>query len=91
MPPSTYNWRLCLPNTVQVVADFSLGTFDSDATGALSDGSEVGFQKEPQSAEAALRYYSQVYTNGTSCDLTDQLRQTEVRISAFDPRIVVSV
>ncbi|GAQ84749.1 protein OS-9 [Klebsormidium nitens] len=63
----------------KVVADFSLGTFDSDATAALSDGSEVGFQKEPQSAEAALRYYSQVYTNGTSCDLTDQLRQTEVR------------
>lgn len=64
------------------MADFSLGAFDSDATAELADGPQVGYQKEPQSSEAALRYYSQVYTNGTACDLTDQLRQTEVRFES---------
>eukprot|EP00271_Cylindrocystis_brebissonii_P013173 TRINITY_DN32793_c0_g1_i1.p1 TRINITY_DN32793_c0_g1~~TRINITY_DN32793_c0_g1_i1.p1 ORF type:complete len:391 (-),score=89.62 TRINITY_DN32793_c0_g1_i1:756-1928(-) len=65
----------------QVVAEFYLGLYDKEASEELYErhGGEAFLQKDPSTDTAAQRYHAHVYANGTECDLTGQLRQTEVR------------
>eukprot|EP00249_Psilotum_nudum_P010590 c22634_g1_i1 orf=174-1106(+) len=69
----------------KIVQEFILGVYDSEATAALHRNSpDVSLQKDPRSRSAAQRYHANLYTNGTTCDLTTEPRETEVRFVCAD-------
>eukprot|EP00238_Polyblepharides_amylifera_P005546 CAMPEP_0196583650 /NCGR_PEP_ID=MMETSP1081-20130531/44206_1 /TAXON_ID=36882 /ORGANISM="Pyramimonas amylifera, Strain CCMP720" /LENGTH=430 /DNA_ID=CAMNT_0041904599 /DNA_START=120 /DNA_END=1412 /DNA_ORIENTATION=+ len=84
-----WTYELCIDKHVRqfhqekdsVVSEFFLGHFDEAAT-ARHVGTNLGageYAEDTSSTGAIYRYHSHIYTNGTACDLTDKLRQTEVR------------
>ncbi|KAH7422209.1 hypothetical protein KP509_13G096800 [Ceratopteris richardii] len=69
----------------KLVQEFVLGTYDSDATADFHKNlSDVSLQKDHRSKNAAQRYHSHIYSNGTLCDLTNEPRETEVRFVCSD-------
>ncbi|XP_050213653.1 protein OS-9 homolog [Mercurialis annua] len=75
----------------KVVQEFILGVYDEEATTAFNQNlSDVSTLKDPRSKDASQRYHAHQYTNGTACDLTNQLRETEVRFVCSEPRAMIS-
>ncbi|KAF8033881.1 hypothetical protein BT93_C0223 [Corymbia citriodora subsp. variegata] len=75
----------------QVVQEFILGYYDSEATSAFNQNlSDVSTLKDPRSKDASQRYHAHQYTNGTTCDLTNQPRETEVRFVCSEPRAMIT-
>ncbi|KAL6974042.1 Protein OS-9, partial [Sarracenia purpurea var. burkii] len=75
----------------KVVQEFVLGVYDDEATSVYNQNlSDISTLKDPRSKDASQRYHAHQYTNGTICDLTDQLRETEVRFVCSEPRAIIS-
>ncbi|KAL6226226.1 hypothetical protein ACLB2K_000189 [Fragaria x ananassa] len=75
----------------KVVQEFVLGIYDAEATAAYNQNlSDISFLKDPRSKDAYQRYHPHQYTNGTTCDLTNQPRETEVRFVCSEPRAMIS-
>lgn len=75
----------------QVVQEFILGRYDSEATSAFNQNlSDVSTLKDPRSKDASQRYHAHLYTNGTTCDLTNEPRETEVRFVCSEPRAMIT-
>eukprot|EP00850_Spirogloea_muscicola_P024860 SM001647S02502 [mRNA] locus=s1647:248:1732:- [translate_table: standard] len=74
----------------QVMQEFMLGLYDDSLTAALHHQIPDTFlQKDISLHSAAQRYHAHVFVNGTQCDLTSNLRRTEVRFfceEAANPR-----
>ncbi|PNX96493.1 protein OS-9, partial [Trifolium pratense] len=74
-----------------VVQEFVLGVYDSEATAAFNQNlSDISTFKDPRSKDASQRYHAHQYTNGTTCDLTNKPRETEVRFVCSEPRAMIS-
>ncbi|KVI00512.1 Mannose-6-phosphate receptor binding domain-containing protein [Cynara cardunculus var. scolymus] len=70
---------------------FVLGEYDAEATAAYNQNlSDVSTLKDPRSKDASQRYHAHQYTNGTTCDLTNEPRETEVRFVCSEPRAMIS-
>eukprot|EP00218_Dolichomastix_sp_CCMP3274_P013920 CAMPEP_0170149818 /NCGR_PEP_ID=MMETSP0033_2-20121228/44262_1 /TAXON_ID=195969 /ORGANISM="Dolichomastix tenuilepis, Strain CCMP3274" /LENGTH=239 /DNA_ID=CAMNT_0010386803 /DNA_START=8 /DNA_END=724 /DNA_ORIENTATION=- len=66
----------------KVVSEYVLGQFSAEASRLQAELVGQEFTEEPSASGAPTRYHSQVYTNGTACDLAgDEPRQTEVRFA----------
>jgi hypothetical protein len=52
-----------------------LGYYDHDLEWPVAKGSE-----EREDPLQTLRHHKQFYTNGSKCDLTGDMRKTEVRV-----------
>ncbi|XP_031131498.1 protein OS-9 homolog [Ipomoea triloba] len=75
----------------KVVQEFVLGYYDSEATAASNENrSDISTLKDPRSKDASQRYHAHHYINGTTCDLTNQPRETEVRFVCSEPRAMIS-
>lgn len=75
----------------KVVQEFILGNYDSEATSAFNQNlSDVSTLKDPRSKDASQRYHAHQYTSGTTCDLTNQPRETEVRFVCSEPRAMIT-
>ncbi|XP_076900760.1 protein OS-9 homolog [Bidens hawaiensis] len=75
----------------KVVQEFILGEFDAEATAAYNRNlSNISTLKDPRSKDASQRYHAHKYTNGTTCDLTNEPRETEVRFVCSEPRAMIS-
>lgn len=75
----------------RVVQEFVLGEYDAEATAAYNQNlSDVSTLKDPRSKDASQRYHAHQYTNGTTCDLTNEPRETEVRFVCSEPRAMIS-
>lgn len=83
-----WSYELCYQKTLRqvhvedekVVQEFVLGQFDPEATSSYNEKhSDASLLKDPRSRDASQRYHAHQYTNGTTCDLTDVPRETEVR------------
>ncbi|KAL8223164.1 hypothetical protein R6Q57_020563 [Mikania cordata] len=75
----------------KVVQEFVLGKYDADATSAYNRNlSNISTLKDPRSKDASQRYHAHKYTNGTTCDLTNEPRETEVRFVCSEPRAMIS-
>nr|CAD1831832.1 unnamed protein product [Ananas comosus var. bracteatus] len=75
----------------EVVQEFVLGEFDPDGTAAHNQKDSDAFMlKDPRSRDASQRYHAHQYTNGTTCDLTDQPRETEVRFVCAESPVIIS-
>ncbi|XP_017983176.1 PREDICTED: protein OS-9 homolog isoform X2 [Theobroma cacao] len=75
----------------KVVQEFVLGVYDEEATAAFNQNlSDISTLKDPRSKDASQRYHAHQYTNGTTCDLTNQPRETEVRFVCSEPRAMIS-
>ncbi|KAK2450622.1 protein OS-9 protein [Trifolium repens] len=75
----------------KVVQEFVLGVYDPEATAAFNQNlSDISTFKDPRSKDASQRYHAHQYTNGTTCDLTNKPRETEVRFVCSEPRAMIS-
>ncbi|KAI4377318.1 hypothetical protein MLD38_014967 [Melastoma candidum] len=75
----------------KVVQEYILGYHDPEATLAYNENlSDISTLKDPRSKDASQRYHAHQYTNGTTCDLTNQPRETEVRFVCSEPRVMIS-
>ncbi|GAB4828209.1 Protein OS-9 [Ancistrocladus abbreviatus] len=75
----------------KTVQEFILGIYDAEATAAYHQNlSDISTLKDPRSKDASQRYHPHQYTNGTTCDLTNQPRETEVRFVCSEPRAMIS-
>ncbi|XP_061991136.1 protein OS-9 homolog isoform X1 [Rosa rugosa] len=75
----------------KVLQEFVLGVYDAEATAAFNQNlSDISLLKDPRSKDAYQRYHPHQYTNGTTCDLTNQPRETEVRFVCSEPRAMIS-
>ncbi|KAK3007649.1 hypothetical protein RJ639_013883 [Escallonia herrerae] len=75
----------------KVVQEFILGEYDVEATADFNQNlSDISILKDPRSKDASQRYHAHLYTNGTTCDLTNQPRETEVRFVCSEPRAMIS-
>ncbi|GMH04582.1 hypothetical protein Nepgr_006422 [Nepenthes gracilis] len=75
----------------EVVQEFILGLFDAEATAAYHQNlSDISTFKDPRSKDASQRYHAHIYSNGSTCDLTNQPRETEVRFVCSEPRAMIS-
>ncbi|KAK3001721.1 hypothetical protein RJ639_021779 [Escallonia herrerae] len=75
----------------KVVQEFILGEYDVEATADFNQNlSDISTLKDPRSKDASQRYHAHLYTNGTTCDLTNQPRETEVRFVCSEPRAMIS-
>lgn len=75
----------------KLVQEFILGVYDEEATTAYNQNlSDVSVVKDPRSRDASQRYHPHRYTNGTTCDLTNEPRETEVRFVCSEPRAMIS-
>lgn len=75
----------------KVVQEFVLGEYDPEATAAYNENlSDISTLKDPRSKDASQRYHAHQYTNGTTCDLTNKPRETEVRFVCSEPRAMIS-
>ncbi|CAH1449141.1 unnamed protein product [Lactuca virosa] len=75
----------------RVVQEFVLGEYDAEATAAYNRNlSDISTLKDPRSKDASQRYHAHQYTNGTTCDLTNEPRATEVRFVCSEPRAMIS-
>ncbi|KAL4564054.1 hypothetical protein LXL04_028104 [Taraxacum kok-saghyz] len=75
----------------QVIQEFVLGEYDAEATAAYNHNlSDISTLKDPRSKDASQRYHAHQYTNGTTCDLTNEPRETEVRFVCSEPRAMIS-
>ncbi|MFS7889370.1 putative mannose-6-phosphate receptor binding domain superfamily, glucosidase 2 subunit beta [Helianthus anomalus] len=75
----------------QAVQEFVLGGYDVEATNAYNRNlSDISTLKDPHSKDASQRYQAHQYTNGTTCDLTNEPRETEVRFVCSEPRAMIS-
>lgn len=75
----------------RVVQEFVLGEYDAEATAAYNRNlSDISTLKDPRSKDASQRYHAHQYTNGTTCDLTNEPRETEVRFVCSEPRAMIS-
>ncbi|KAL6274955.1 hypothetical protein ACE6H2_025647 [Prunus campanulata] len=75
----------------KVVQEFILGIYDAEATAAVNQNlSDISRLKDPRSKDAYQRYHAHQYTNGTTCDLTDQQRGTEVRFVCSEGRAMIN-
>jgi len=78
-----------------LMSEFFLGRFDKEAT--LKHHQTLGKDFEEEAvgdAGVPKRFHSQIYTNGTHCDLTQEKRSTEVQFSCSTEssnNIVVSI
>ncbi|CAM8942582.1 unnamed protein product [Rhodiola kirilowii] len=81
--------QLHLEDEKEVVQEYVLGVFDAEAT-ANQSGSDVSTFSDPQSNDATQRHHTHIYTNGTTCDLTNEPRQTEVRFVCSEPKAMIS-
>ncbi|XP_020597096.1 protein OS-9 homolog isoform X2 [Phalaenopsis equestris] len=73
------------------VQEFLMGVFDPVATANFNQNqSDATVLKDPRSKDASQRYHAHVYNNGTLCDLTNQLRETEIRFVCSEPSVVIS-
>ena len=61
-----------------ITGEFSLGEYDARATKELHV-QQGHFPEAPGATGSNERFHAHVFTGGTSCDLTDLERQTEVR------------
>uniref|UniRef100_A0A2N9J5V0 MRH domain-containing protein n=1 Tax=Fagus sylvatica TaxID=28930 RepID=A0A2N9J5V0_FAGSY len=76
---------------IREVQEFVLGNYDAEATAAFNQNlSDISTLKDPRSKDASQRYHAHQYTNGTTCDLTNQPRETEVRFVCAEPRAMIS-
>ncbi|KAK2993537.1 hypothetical protein RJ640_007369 [Escallonia rubra] len=76
---------------MDVVQEFILGEYDVEATADFNQNlSDISTLKDPRSKDASQRYHAHLYTNGTTCDLTNQPRETEVRFVCSEPRVMIS-
>nr|XP_027192290.1 uncharacterized protein LOC101505731 [Cicer arietinum] len=76
---------------ILVVQEFVLGVYDPEATAAINQNlSDISTLNDPRSKDASQRYHAHQYTNGTTCDLTDKSRETEVRFVCSEPRAMIS-
>ncbi|KAK1323052.1 hypothetical protein QJS10_CPA02g01172 [Acorus calamus] len=74
----------------KVVQEFLLGIYDPEATDSFNQNhSTVSTLKDPRSKDASQRYHAHQFTNGTTCDLTSQPRETEVRFVCSEPPTVM--
>ncbi|XP_071737192.1 protein OS-9 homolog [Rutidosis leptorrhynchoides] len=70
---------------------FVLGEYDSEATTAYNSNLyDISTLKDPRSKDALQRYHAHQYKNGTTCDLTNKPRETEVRFVCLEPRTMIS-
>ncbi|CAL0320170.1 unnamed protein product [Lupinus luteus] len=75
----------------KVVQEFVLGVYDPEATSAFNQNlSDISTLKDPRSKDLSQRYHAHIYTNGTTCDLTNKPRETEVRFVCSEPRAMIS-
>ncbi|XP_028753978.1 protein OS-9 homolog isoform X2 [Neltuma alba] len=75
----------------KMVQEFVLGEYDEEATAAFNQNlSDISTLKDPRSQDASQRYHAHQYTNGTTCDLTNKPRETEVRFVCSEPRAMIS-
>ncbi|MFS7966446.1 putative mannose-6-phosphate receptor binding domain superfamily, protein OS9 [Helianthus anomalus] len=75
----------------RIVQEFVLGEYDAEATAAYNRNlSDISTLKDPRSIDASQRYHAHQYTNGTTCDLTNEPRETEVRFVCSEPRAMIS-
>ncbi|GKA14717.1 protein OS-9 [Tanacetum coccineum] len=75
----------------KVVQEFVLGEYDAEATAAYNRNvSDISTLKDPRSKDASQRYHAHIYKNGTTCDLTNEPRETEVRFVCSEPRAMIS-
>lgn len=73
------------------VQEFVLGEYDAEATAAYNRNvSDISTLKDPRSKDASQRYHAHIYKNGTTCDLTNEPRETEVRFVCSEPRAMIS-
>ncbi|CAH2079458.1 unnamed protein product [Thlaspi arvense] len=73
--------QLHIEDGTKIVQQFSLGTYDPEATAAFNQN---------VSDDASQRYHSHIYTNGTTCDLTGTPREVEVRFLCAETRAMVT-
>nr|XP_009782019.1 PREDICTED: endoplasmic reticulum lectin 1 isoform X2 [Nicotiana sylvestris] len=94
-----WSYEFCYENKLRqvhleeekVVQEFILGYYDAEATAAYHQNrSDNSVLKHPRSKDASQRYHAHIYTNGTTCDLTNEPRQTEVRFVCSEPRAMIS-
>ncbi|PSS36131.1 Protein OS-9 like [Actinidia chinensis var. chinensis] len=75
----------------KVVQEFVLGDYDAKSTAAYNQNlADVSTLKNPRSKDASQRYHAHQYTNGTTCDLTNRPRETEVRFVCSESRTMIS-
>ncbi|XP_071729578.1 protein OS-9 homolog [Rutidosis leptorrhynchoides] len=75
----------------KVVQEFVLGEYDAEATVSYNRNlSDISTLKDPRSKDASQRYHAHQYKNGTTCDLTNEPRETEVRFVCSEPRAMIS-
>ncbi|KAL3535937.1 hypothetical protein ACH5RR_004398 [Cinchona calisaya] len=75
----------------KVVQEFILGIYDAEATANYHQNlSDISTVKDPRSKDASQRYHAHWYTNGTTCDLTNEPREAEVRFVCSEPRAMIS-
>ncbi|XP_050125213.1 protein OS-9 homolog [Malus sylvestris] len=75
----------------KVVQEFVLGVYDGEATVAVNQNlSDISTLKDPRSKDAYQRYHAHQYTNGTTCDLTDLQRETEVRFVCAEGKAMIN-
>lgn len=75
----------------KAVQEFFLGYYDPEATAAYNQNlSDVSILKDPRSKDASHRYHSHQFTNGTTCDLTNLPRETEVRFVCAEGRTMIN-
>ncbi|KAK4360285.1 hypothetical protein RND71_019237 [Anisodus tanguticus] len=94
-----WSYEFCYENKLRqvhledekVVQEFVLGYYDAVATAAYNQNrSDISMLKDPRSKDASQRYHAHIYTNGTTCDLTNEPRETEVRFVCSEPRAMIS-
>ncbi|XP_009363922.2 protein OS-9 homolog isoform X1 [Pyrus x bretschneideri] len=75
----------------KVVQEFVLGVYDAEATAGVNRNlSDISTLKDPRSKDAYQRYHAHQFTNGTTCDLTDLQRETEVRFVCSEGRAMIN-
>ncbi|KAL2500578.1 Protein OS-9-like protein [Forsythia ovata] len=94
-----WSYEFCYQNHVRqlhfegekLVQEFILGLYDAEATETNTKNlSDISTLKNPRSKDASQRYHSHLFRNGTSCDLTNQPRETEVRFVCSEPKAMIS-
>ncbi|KAL9223945.1 hypothetical protein vseg_000027 [Gypsophila vaccaria] len=75
----------------KIVQEFVLGVYDPEATEAYNQNlSDISILKDPHSKDASRRYHAHQYTNGTTCDLTNEPRETEARFVCSEGKAMIS-
>ncbi|KAK9947462.1 hypothetical protein M0R45_003086 [Rubus argutus] len=94
-----WSYEFCYQKTLRqihvedekVAQEFVLGVYDAEATAAYNQNlSDISLLKDPRSKDAYQRYHPHQYTNGTTCDLTNQPRETEVRFVCSEPKAMIN-